>query len=918
MHGHMLRFHLHRLRFLCLMALWVACLGADAAASTRTDIAVSDVLGAPVPGWILVSAWQQNSVLALNPHTLATERSFPLGLDENHGIAPGRLALGADGTTLYVVTGNFADLAIISLTSGDTRYLTLRDNGVPMGLRQVVELAPGRVLVLTSDGKPPAEIDIDSGTVLHRLVGPGGGQSMALDRDRQRLFVDSYNVITRIDLNGVEAPFSRPADPSFGFALSPDGQSLSRAGQLLSAETLSPLDRPVFNGHGTSDWGAFGGGDGRLYLPQYRGGTSPAVGVMSLSPLATAGQIVANCARDFDFGNRLVDGPDGASLVAWEDHGLCVFAKTVVPLAQPRNYPGGGIADVLVDHARVLATVPTRNEVVVLRRDSLTVLRRLAVPGSPTRLVLAADGRRVFVTLAAGSGIAVIDLATLGVEAQRYPMPDGASGFTDAALMADGRLLALAAPAAGLGVIEDAPGHALRWLELPAQARPDSLVFDARRAYAYFLSDDGSYALSRLELADLDHVTLSRFSALRNGRPFLRVSSFTQGVPVMTLSADGARIATQEGVVFNPLTLALVHDFKRPSIATFGKDSNTYLVSRYDIDRNLHLLERHALPSGKLLGSSLLKCEPAERLRYVPAWDDVIGFNGDELCTRRAITLFDTKPIKPREVIPLPNLLQPLSVGTRLKFTQARRPIVLTMRRPPAGRVPREAVQIQQFPAPVPNETEVQYEGSTASAYRLYGGKETRDEESIEYLLAPAAEMLNARDAPRGRVDSKGTVRLRNQIGQTGLAEYEFRRNLRGYEQVRVPAGSFRALRVDYVLHMFLKRVNFDETRVWTVWYVPGLGEVKELHRGRPAYGLAALPAADPDGDGVPFKRDNCPLLRAKNIEDFDRDRAGDPCDADDDADGIDDWLDNCPRRANANQRDLDFDAIGDACQVQG
>jgi len=94
----------------------------------------------------------------------------------------------------------------------------------------------------------------------------------------------------------------------------------------------------------------------------------------------------------------------------------------------------------------------------------------------------------------------------------------------------------------------------------------------------------------------------------------------------------------------------------------------------------------------------------------------------------------------------------------------------------------------------------------------------------------------------------------------------------------------------------------------------------------------------DPDGDGVPQVKDNCPTvfnpvrpLDQDDQRDHDDDGLGDACDPcplgetddgsciefdpdDRDADGVTEALDNCPTTPNVDQLDYDDDGAGDAC----
>ena len=71
----------------------------------------------------------------------------------------------------------------------------------------------------------------------------------------------------------------------------------------------------------------------------------------------------------------------------------------------------------------------------------------------------------------------------------------------------------------------------------------------------------------------------------------------------------------------------------------------------------------------------------------------------------------------------------------------------------------------------------------------------------------------------------------------------------------------------------------------------------------------------DPDADGVPAPRDNCPNTPNPTQADTDGDKLGDACDPDQDNDAVLNSVDNCPFTPNPNQRDWNANGRGDACE---
>lgn len=167
-------------------------------------------------------------------------------------------------------------------------------------------------------------------------------------------------------------------------------------------------------------------------------------------------------------------------------------------------------------------------------------------------------------------------------------------------------------------------------------------------------------------------------------------------------------------------------------------------------------------------------------------------------------------------------------------------------------------------------------------------------------------------------------------------------------------------------LGLYLYAANAFSSTV-TTFRVLGGGALETIGEGTPTgvdglplAGIAFLPAADQDGDGISPPADNCPAVANAVQADLDGDGVGDACDvcalaadpgqrdadgdgrgdacdadrdgdavandadlcpdlssagdADSDGDGAGDACDNCPEVANPGQEDADRDLEGDAC----
>lgn len=136
------------------------------------------------------------------------------------------LALSPDGKTLYVTNSGASALTAVDLAAGTTRRFALPQvQEGPYGVAAtrtsiyVTDLNNGRVLALDLAGKEVSRISV-----------PAQPRSLALSRDRRRLYATSLsrNTLTVIETarNRVARSVPLPVSGTFAVALSPDGSRL--------------------------------------------------------------------------------------------------------------------------------------------------------------------------------------------------------------------------------------------------------------------------------------------------------------------------------------------------------------------------------------------------------------------------------------------------------------------------------------------------------------------------------------------------------------------------------------------------------------------------------------------------------------------------------------------------------------------
>lgn len=184
-------------------------------------------------------------------------------------LALGLLAAGplAAGPTAYVTCQNGDALSVLDLDTGiETNRWSLP--GQPAG----VAVADGIVVTVSAGSKTVRRLDHVSGALLAEMELDGGPIGVALDSDRNRLFVsDWYNA--RIWVLGVETldilSNLRVGAAPAGLALSDDGRFLASADRdanqvtIFDADTLATLRHvPV----GARPFGLRFDPDGRLFV----------------------------------------------------------------------------------------------------------------------------------------------------------------------------------------------------------------------------------------------------------------------------------------------------------------------------------------------------------------------------------------------------------------------------------------------------------------------------------------------------------------------------------------------------------------------------------------------------------------------------------------------------------------------------
>lgn len=883
--------------FLCVTLL-LALAWTGAVAGTRRDFdSHVNLVPAPQRGWVLLGQPDERRVLALDALTLETLHVYSTSAAGPFGSAPRDLALSADESRLYILLA--AHLVVVELDSGAMRFIDLRIDGRGFAGGGLVELAPRRVLVRDLDphGRPVVfdlehgDAASDAGAAFDRLRGAG---TMRLDPARNRLYATMARSLVALDLSGAAPPVEIATHPAGSglFDLSPAGDMIYLDETLRASTDFSQLDRPRSD-RAPLLAGAFDHADGRLFAVANTDAQTLALG--AYDPLD--GRLLGRARWDCAPGTpdiRLFEGVHAGTLLAVVGgRHVCVVDKVVEPVAPSAPVVGSELLDVVQDGERLLATLPDRNEVVVLRRRSFELLRRLHVPGGPSRLTRTADGSHWLVGMRDGGGYARIDARSLEVEVRRFALPSDETGFNRVLPLQDGRLLLLSARGRKFALADDIPGAMLRWLEL-AVGQQD-LQFDAARQIGY--ATQGAL-LHRYDLSQPDAPAYTLVDRLANGSELVFSSADSEDNTRRRLNPQGDRYLLGSGKLINPLTRESVGDFPPHDLFAWSQDGRQLFMVRH-LGRDVRHIDAM---SGRLLGTFRLACQVTGGLPDLVTGEEVIGVATYNLCDRTRVSRAPERVPPPAE--PTPAQFSALRPGARWTYLVAGKRQTLSVVAGARRDRPDSLVTLR-WP-----KQRSEYYAVDADQFSLAGF----DQPGLYTYARTPLVMLARTDTVGAPVSYSGDLQYFDDSGDTIRLSYNFRRRVAGYQWVTVPAGRFRALRVVTSLRSFHPMTGKAILSHTSQWLVAGLGIVKSVTSGQPPMELVSHAKVDVDGDGQPYGRDTCPLVAAPQ-RDTDKDGLGDACDEDDDNDRIADWRDNCPLLVNLDQRDTDATGLGDACE---